>query len=107
MEDKAISKLFYYIDKYHKLPFPDVDDYVRESYVYARWAAIEISERLVMESCILPEEVSGIQQRSAIEIVEEFIEEVDSFAQESSTSKAKFIFSIAGDEARRIAAYIC
>lgn len=107
MDDRAISRLFRYIDRYHSLPFPDVDDYVKQSMIYSRWAALEIAERLTLESCILPEEVSGIQQRSVEEIVEEFIDEMDTFAFESETAKAKFIFSIAGDEARRICAYIC
>lgn len=106
MVDRAISRLFQYIDRYHSLPFPDADGYVKESMIYSRWAALEIAERLILESCILPEEVSGIQQRSVEEIVEEFIDEMDTFASESETAKTKFIFSIAGDEARRVAAYI-
>ena len=92
-EDGALTRLYYYMENEMKEP---------ES-----WMPKEIKDAHIMESYILPEAVSFVQRRTTSQVLGDFISMVDEYARTSRTEQGRYIFSIAGDEARRIAAYIC
>lgn len=106
-EDGALTRLYYYMENEMKEPESWMPKEVKDAYVYSRWTAEEIYERLIMESYILPEAVSFVQHRTTSQVLGDFIAMVDEHARTSRTEQGRYIFSIVGDEARRIAAYIC
>ena len=107
MDDGALSRLYHYMTYEMQEPEPWMPKEVRDAYVYSKWTAEEIYDRLLLESYLLPETVSYIQQRTTSQVLGDFISMVDEYANTSKTEQGRYIFSIAGDEARRIAAYIC
>lgn len=107
MDDGALSRLYIYMTEHQKEPEKWMSEDVRKSFAYSKWIAEELYERLSDEFNKLPEFVTGCPVKTANEIVEEFIDEMDTYATQSESAESRFMFSIAGDEARRIAAYIC
>lgn len=104
MDERDIVKLEEYADKYLPEPsiiWPKSDFDVR---AYSRWAVDEILERMMHEAMKLPEHISGIEQRSAVEIVREFMDEMQDAYFESRDINRKSIFFIAMDTARTILA---
>lgn len=107
MDDRYVLMVEEYIRD--NLPEPDIkdDSYIFELHTYSRWAAYEILERLMRETTKLPAHVSGLEQISAEEIVDNFIDEMDYYAMMSPDLDAKDIFFIASCEGRCILMYIC
>ena len=106
-DDGALTRLYYYMENELKEPETWMPREIQDAYTYCRWTAEEIYDRLIAESYILPETISCIEHRTTYQIVSDFISMVDEYANTSKTVQGRYIFSIAGDEARRIAAYIC
>lgn len=69
---------------------------------YCRWAYDELMLRLMEEELKLPYHITGVEQKEPIEIVWEFIGEMDWFSEIASTEKQKFIFSTAKYTADRV-----
>lgn len=102
MDERDISKLERYIDTY--LFIPSIG-WFRDAYyvqVYSRWAAYEILERMMDEAMKLPEHISGIERRSALEIVDEFTDEMGYYYEASDDPHKKFIFYVAMNAAMSI-----
>lgn len=104
MDERDIATLERYMDKCLFEPslgwFKDAFD----MQVYSRWVANEILERMTNEAMKLPEHISGVERRSASEIVDEFIDELECAYSGSRNHDTKFIFFIALDAAKSIRA---
>lgn len=102
MNEQDISKLKQYIDTYLFVPnigwFKDAFDVQ----IYSRWAANEILYRMMDEATKVPEYISGTPQRSTIEIVEGFIDEVEYCYEVAEKPSAKSIFYVAANAAKNI-----
>lgn len=106
-DDGALTRLYTYMHAYLELPSNPMPKEAKQSVMYSRWAASELYDRLLLNASILPESVSGLQKRTTTEIVDEFIDEMEYYETMSDEYEPKQLFAVAGDEARRIAAYIC
>lgn len=65
-----------YIEEY--LPAPDIQwpKAQFEERSYSRWAAYELMERVINEASLLPYHITGIEEKSTVEIIEDFIYEM-------------------------------
>lgn len=102
--EAAVSILQYYIDEHFFEPRSNwPKDYFRGR-SYSRWAAYELQGRIIEESLRLPPHltITGREQKTPIEIVEEFISEMDYFSEINDNRSSQFMFSIARETARRI-----
>lgn len=102
MDERDIVKLEEYADKYFPEPsatWPKNDFDLR---AYSRWAVDELLERMMHEAMKLPEHISGVEQKSAVEIIREFMDETQAAYFESRSIDRKSIFFIAMDTARTI-----
>lgn len=106
-EDGALTRLYTYMRAYLRLPEKPMPKEAERAIMYSRWAANELYNRLLLNASILPESVSGLQKRTTTEIVAEFIDEMEYCEKISDEYEPKQLFAVAGDEARRIEAYIC
>lgn len=62
---------------------------------YSRWAAYEIMSRMAERTTRLPEFITGIPHDSPIDIIEEFLGEMDLYLDTSKTNQSRRIFTIA------------
>lgn len=102
MNEQDISKLEQYIETY--LFVPSVG-WLRDAFnvqIYSRWAANEILYRMMDEATKVPEHISGIPQRSTLEIIDEFIDEVEYCYEITKKPNAKLIFYVAANAAKNI-----
>jgi hypothetical protein len=72
---------------------------------YSRWAAEELLIRLMNESLQLPPHLTGRQQRTSMEIIESFINDMDYYSCKSKNPDVNIIFSTAKDTAVNIYDY--
>lgn len=70
--------------------------------VYSRWAVNEILERMMDETTKLPEFISGIPRKSTVQIITEYIYEMEGAYREVNNVEQKMIFFIAASTARSI-----
>lgn len=102
MDERDIATLERYMGEYLFEPslgwFKDAYD----MQVYSRWVANEILQRMMNEAMKLPEHISGVERRSAIEIVDEFIDDLECAYSGSHNHDAKLIFFMALDAAENI-----
>lgn len=69
---------------------------------YSLWAADEIMNRVIEELSKLPPHITGVEPISHIEIIEEFIREMDYLYETSITTKNKLIFMEARSTGKEI-----
>lgn len=104
MDERDIATLERYMDECLFEPslgwFKDAFD----MQVYSRWVANEILERMMNEAMKLPEHISGVEQRSACDIIDEFIDELECAYSGSHNYNTKLIFFTALDAAKSIRA---
>lgn len=93
------------IEQYIRDDLPKSTDYF-DLYVFSQWAAYEVLERVISEAMKLPPHITGKEPRTLIEVVEDFIDEMDCYYWMSSFDKARNMFSIARDEGMCILLYI-
>lgn len=74
---------------------------------YSRWAVDEILRRTMCEAMKLPPHISGKESLSLIDVVENFIDDMDCYTHFASSDRAKEIFEIARDEGKCVLLYIC
>lgn len=101
MDDRDVLR----IEEYIRDDLPKSKEYF-DLYVYSHWAAYEVLERVINEAMKLPPHITGKEPRTLVEIVEEFIDEMDYYYWASSWDKAKEMFAIARDEGTCILLYI-
>lgn len=66
---------------------------------YCKWALDEILKRIFEESQKLPYHISGMEPESTIDIIREFIEEMDYYSEIASTEEVIYFVFMAKDEA--------
>lgn len=90
------------------IPEPDItmSPEIFETQAYAQWAGKEVLERAYAELARLPEHVSGNSSQSMKEIVEEFVDEMETYSQKATDDRAKNMFTVARDEGRCMLLYI-
>lgn len=102
--EAAVSALQYYIDEFLFEPRSNwpKDYFLKRS--YSRWAAYELQGRIIEESLLLPPHltITGREQKTSTEIIEEFISEMDYFSEINDNRSSQFMFSIARETARGI-----
>lgn len=98
MNQVAISIVQEYADENFFEPLKNwpKNEFIRRS--YSRWALQEILSRLMEQEDILPWD-TFFRMRSPIEVISEFIDELDSYVEISRDEKTRLIFSIARDSA--------
>lgn len=102
MNEKAISIIQKYVDKNLFKPRSNWSKYYFKERSYSRWAAYEIQERIIEEILRLPTHITGREQKISIEIIKEFINEMDYYNEINSNRNSSFIFSVAKDTAKEI-----
>ena len=80
-------------------PNDDWDDSIFLFYTYSRFSAEEIYDRIAEEAMILPYPVSNEIQRTPLEIINEFIDELDAYHEEATSRSAQKMFEYAKYEA--------
>lgn len=100
--DRDIRFLADYINENYSEPARTKDIREFEWKVYSKWAANEILERLVLEDSKLPEHITGKARASVIDIIEEFLIDVNFYAETSDDSRNQYMFLVARFEAKRI-----
>ncbi len=102
MYDREIAIIREYMDK----NLPELDNiypkYEFDTRSYARWTANEILERLIIEDSKLPCHITGKEPRSVVEIINEFIAEVDYYFYISTDTRRQEMFNIAVNTANYI-----
>lgn len=107
MDDKLsrdILNLEDYIDTYLFAPSIEWWKDAFDVQVYSRWTAYEILERMILEESKLPQHISGVEIRSSVDIIDEFIDEVEYFYEVSHNDNQRFIFHVAVSTAASILA---
>lgn len=100
--ERDIRFLIDYVNENHSEPVQTKDPYEFEWKVYSKWAAHEILDRMIFEASKLPEHITGKEKQSAIDIIEEFLVDVNYYAETADDSRNQFIFLVARFEAKRI-----
>lgn len=102
MYEQAIFTIQNYINAY----LPELDTpypkYKFNTRSYARWAANEIIDRLILEDSKLPPHISGKEPASVIEMIEEFIRELEYYFSISDDVDRQEMFNIAENTAKYI-----
>ena len=88
MNELAVSVIQEYIDKYLFEPRSNWPKYEFNVRSYSRWAANEIIERIQNDS-----------DRSPVNIISEFIREVDLCSEKTPTNQSQLIFAVAKETA--------
>lgn len=98
--EHALMLIEHYIDDYLEVPDIRCTDNRFGVYTYSRWAAYELFERIANEAMILPVHISGREQESPVDIIKDFIRDMEY----CSTIKIEnsYIFDIAKDTAEDI-----
>lgn len=96
MNDRDVIFIGQYIERNFPKPTCDPCD------SYSRWAANEILERTILETEKLPSYITGVESIDLLDIVEEFIDEMDYYAAKSSYEASRLAFSVAREEAKCI-----
>lgn len=91
MNELAVSVIQEYIDEYLFEPRSNWCKYEFNVRSYSRWAANEIIERIRNDS-----------ERSPVNIISEFIREVDLCCEKTPTNQAQLIFEVAKETATDI-----
>jgi hypothetical protein len=102
MDDRDVTILSNYIRE----TYPDEYDYVSEynfdKRAYSKGAAIQILERMIYEVMKPPEYITGKESNSPMDVIEEYLIEVNYYAEICDDSRTRFIFTTARDEAKNI-----
>ena len=100
MYEIAIITIQAYMDEYLFEPKHNWPEYEFASRCYERWAANELLKRITDESTLLPEHVTGQKRKSPLNIINDFIREMDNYFEMSdSNRRCQFMFSTARDTA--------
>lgn len=105
--EAAVSVLQYYIDEHLFEPRSNWPKDFFRGRSYSRWAAYELQGRIIEESLRLPPHltITCREQKTPIEIIVEFISEMDYFLEMSEMNgnrRSQFIFSVAKETAKEI-----
>lgn len=102
MYETALLVIQEYVDEYLSTPvlcWPK-DEFDRRC--YSRWAVNEILERVIEEATRPPQFITGRESVSPLNIISEFISELDYCEDVSENKQTRLIFSAAKDTATDI-----
>lgn len=102
MNESAISVIQEYIDKHLFEPGSNWPESYFDERSYSRWAAYEIQGRIYEEILRLPPHMTGREPKSPIDIILEFINDMENYSCFRDDEKPNLIFSIAKDSAKDI-----
>ena len=105
MDEKDIQSVLTYVRRCVPNIDLDVSPAIQADQSYGIWAINEILERILHESELPPEYISGKETRSVEEIIYDFIDEMDSMALESTNDRTRNIFEIAKVEGQCMLMY--
>ncbi len=91
-----------YVDKCLFKPSPTWPEHEFRRRCYERWAVDELAERMLDEADLLPFHISGREHKDPIEVIREFVDEMDGYCDMSDDRKSWSIFSIARDVGEEI-----
>lgn len=95
MEEMSMKIVLNYIQENFLEPKNEIES-------YSASAAWEVYDRLVTEYQYSPYFLTGISKRHPLEIVEEFIDDMDCFVRKSRSKEAFLMFCIAKEEGETI-----
>lgn len=96
-EAYAINLVQDYIDKKLGEPSSKLDEKTFEYLSCSRWAANEIMDRIIEEASMLPPHITGRFPKSYVEIIEEFIDDMDCAFETCDNKQNRVMFIIARD----------
>ena len=102
MDDRDVLTLQDYINKHLFEPCINWPRHEFELHSYSRWAAYEILERVINETMKLPPHITGFERESTVDIIDNFINELDYYYDGSKDVRRQLMFAIARDEAKNI-----
>lgn len=102
MYEKTLLVIQEYIDTRLYIPLLRWPKDEFDKRCYSRWAANEILERLIDETMRLPQFITGRESKSPLDIISEFISELDYYVDISEDKRTRLIFSAAKDTATEI-----
>lgn len=100
--EKAISLLGQYIDCCLFEPGPK---WTKQQFVYrscSRWAANELMDIFIKEAAKIPPHISGQEPRNPIDIVDDFIEQMDYYSELATTQRTWAVFATARDTIKEL-----
>ena len=100
--EKAISVLGKYIDECLIEPSTSwtKQDFARRA--FSRWAANELLELFIKEASKVPPHISGEEPKRPIDIVDDFIEQMDYYSELATNQRTWAIFATAHDTIKEL-----
>ena len=102
MNDRDVIILSNYIRETYPSNHKFFSPYEFDKRTYSEWAATEILETMCEESNKLPSYISGRESLTAYDVVENFLIDMNYYAELCDDSRMQFIFTTARDEAKKI-----
>lgn len=102
MHETAVLVIQEYVDECLYIPLLHWPKDEFDERCYSRWAANEILERIIEETTRLPQFITGREPMSPLDIIIEFISEVDYCMDVSEDKRTRQLFSAAKDTATDI-----
>lgn len=102
MDETAVLTIQKYIDDYLLEPRSNGPRRYLDQRSYSRWAAYEIQNRIIDEVSRLPPHITGRDLVSPIDVILEFISDMDYYHSLSDNKQSNLIFSIAIETAKNI-----
>lgn len=93
-EAYVIRMIQEYIEECLAIPITTNEE-LKNIFFYSQWAANEILNRIIDELSRLPAHITGREPRSHIEIIKEFVDEMDYYYHKCETKVNKLIYSSA------------
>lgn len=102
MDDRDVTILSSYIRKTYPDEYTCFSQYEFDKRAFSKWAATEILELMCLEAEKLPSYISGKESATAFNIIEDFVIDMNYYAEICDDSRMQFIFTTARDEAQKI-----
>ena len=95
MYEQDIAKITTYMRKRNAQALPKAES-------YAKWALNEILNRVLDETQKLPYHISGLEPEPVLDIIREFIAEMEYYSTLAKTEEVIFFVEMAKDEAEKL-----
>lgn len=102
MDDYDVNLIRNYIAKMPKSK-PGMSDAELEWISYSHCAAMEILERVMLETLKLPEHITGLRRQPTVDVISDYITELNYYRELCDTPRSRRMFSIEMSEAEAIA----
>lgn len=102
MDDRDVTILSNYIHKIYPEEYVCFSSYEFDKRSHSKWAATEILELMCKEANKLPSYISGRETATPLDVIEDFLIDMNYYAEICDDSKMQFMFNTARDEAKKI-----